>query len=97
MSGQKSAFRAARWNEPLITELSESGARGVVPPAVDAGIVAAVGDVAAKLPAGARRASVPDLPEVTQHRVLRENDTKALRSCQGCMPGKNSFHIRGRI
>ena len=56
MSGQRSAFRAARWNEPLITELSESGARGVVPPAVDAGIVAAVGDVAAKLPAGARRA-----------------------------------------
>ncbi len=71
MTGQRSEFRAARWNEPLITELSEAGARGIVPPAVDADIVAAVGDVATKVPTGARRASAPDLPEVTQHRVLR--------------------------
>jgi len=71
MSGRGSEFRAARWNEPLITELSETGARGIVPPAVDSEVADAVGDVAAKLPAGVRRASAPDLPEVTQHRALR--------------------------
>ncbi|HIM44945.1 MAG TPA: aminotransferase class V-fold PLP-dependent enzyme [Alphaproteobacteria bacterium] len=81
MSANGSGFHAARWNEALINELSEAGARGIVPPAVDAEIVAAVGDVAASLPEGARRAAPPDLPEVTQHRVLRH----FLRLSQMCM------------
>ena len=81
MSANGSGFHAARWNEALINELSETGARGIVPPAVDAEIVAAVGDVAASLPEGARRAAPPDLPEVTQHRVLRH----FLRLSQMCM------------
>ena len=81
MSANGSGFHAARWNEALINDLSETGARGIVPPAVDAEIAAAVGDVAAKLPEGARRASPPDLPEVTQHRVLRH----FLRLSQMCM------------
>ena len=57
MSATGSGFHAARWNEALINELSEAGARGIVPPAVDAEIAATVGDVAAKLPAGARHSS----------------------------------------
>ena len=81
MSTNKTGFQAARWNEALISELSEEGARGIVPPAVDAEIAAAVGDVAASLPPGARRAAPPDLPEVTQHRVLRH----FLRLSQMCM------------
>ena len=81
MSVKQTGFHAARWNEALISELSEDGARGIVPPAVDAEIAAAVGDVAASLPPGARRAAPPDLPEVTQHRVLRH----FLRLSQMCM------------
>ncbi len=81
MSANNTGFHAARWNEALISELSEEGARGIVPPAVDAEIAAAVGDVAASLPQGARRAAPPDLPEVTQHRVLRH----FLRLSQMCM------------
>ena len=71
MSGTRSDFQAARWNEDLIMELSEKGQRGIVPPAIDADIAAAVGDVAAALPASVRRTTPLDLPEVTQHRVLR--------------------------
>ena len=81
MSAAQDGFRAARWNEELIMELSEKGARGIMPPAIDAEIAAAVGDVAATLPKGARRAALPDLPEVTQHRVLRH----FLRLSQMCM------------
>ena len=57
MNANNTGFHAARWNEALISELSEEGARGIVPPAVDAEIAAAVGDVAASLPKGARRAA----------------------------------------
>ena len=64
-------FHAARWNEPLIDELGESGGRGLLPPAVDAEIASAVGDVAARLPEGAQRKAPPALPEIPQHRVLR--------------------------
>ncbi len=62
-------FHAARWNEPLIQELSEPGARGLIPPATDPEIAGL--DVASRLPAGVRRATPPDLPEVTQHRIVR--------------------------
>jgi len=65
------AFHAARWNEPLLMELSEPGARGIVPPAADPAIARAAGDVLARLPAGARRAAPPALPEVAQHRIVR--------------------------
>ena len=81
MSGKQSDFQAARWNEELIMELSETGARGIVPPAMDADIAAAVGDVVAALPAGARREKLPQLPEVPQHRVLRH----FMRLSQMCM------------
>ncbi len=71
MSATNGGFRAARWNEPLLNTLSEPGARGIVPPAIDREIADAVGDVAAALPDSVRRAAPPDLPELPQHRVLR--------------------------
>ncbi len=81
MSNQTSKFHAARWNEPLIMELSEIGARGIKPPAVDDEISNIVGDVVGNLPKGARRTGLPKLPEVSQHRVLRH----FLRLSQMCM------------
>ena len=57
-------FHQARWDEPIIFELSAPGARGVLPPATEPGITALVGDPAAALPPGVRRAAPPALPEL---------------------------------
>lgn len=62
-------FHAARWNEPLIQDLSEPGQRGLFPPALDPAF--AKEDALARLPRGVRRAAAPDLPEVAQHRIVR--------------------------
>ena len=64
-------FHQARWDEPIIFELSVPGARGILPPAVEPGIRAVVGEPAAALPAGVRRAEPPALPELSQVHVLR--------------------------
>ena len=45
-------YHQARWDEPMIFELSTPGVRGIIPPAPEAEVVAAVGDVAGRLPAG---------------------------------------------
>jgi glycine dehydrogenase subunit 2 len=67
-------FHQARWDEPIIFELSQPGARGVLPPDVEPGIRAAVGDPTAALPAGVRREDPPALPELAQVHVLRHYD-----------------------
>ncbi len=64
-------FHQARWDEPLIFELSQPGQRGVLPPAVDPGILAEVGNPAAALPDGLRRDQPPALPELSQVHVVR--------------------------
>ncbi|MGV8971001.1 MAG: aminomethyl-transferring glycine dehydrogenase subunit GcvPB [Rhodoglobus sp.] len=64
-------FHQARWDEPIIFELTNPGERGVLVSQVEPGIRDAVGDVLADLPAGMRRASPPALPEMAQMRVLR--------------------------
>lgn len=64
-------FHQARWDEPVIFELSQPGARGVLPPAVEPGIREAVGDPAAALPASVRRTTPPGLPELAQVHVVR--------------------------
>jgi len=64
-------FHQARWDEPIIFELSTPGARGVLPPATEPGITAAVGDPAAALPPGVRRSAPPPLPELSQLHVVR--------------------------
>lgn len=65
------AFHQARWDEPVILELSRQGERGVVVPASEPAIAAAVGPAEALLPPAMRRLVPPDLPEVSQPRVLR--------------------------
>ncbi len=39
-------FHQARWDEPMIYELSTPGVRGILPPEVEDEISASVGDVA---------------------------------------------------
>jgi glycine dehydrogenase subunit 2 len=64
-------FHQARWDEPVIFELSQPGARGVLPPVVEPEIREVVGDPVAALPAPVRRANPPALPELPQLHVVR--------------------------
>ncbi|MGC4153064.1 MAG: aminomethyl-transferring glycine dehydrogenase subunit GcvPB [Propionicimonas sp.] len=64
-------FHQARWDEPIIFELTTPGERGVLPSRVEPGVAEAVGDPVAGLPEGLRRGSVPKLPEMGQMRVLK--------------------------
>lgn len=64
-------FHQARWDEPVLLELSAEGERGVLVPRTDPGIERAVGDVASTLPEKVRRSAPPALPEISQNRVLR--------------------------
>ena len=64
-------FHQASWDEPVIFELSQPGARGVLVPQVEPGITQEVGDVAASLPETMRRRKHPALPEMSQVHVLR--------------------------
>ena len=67
-------FHQARWDEPIIFELSRPGQRGVLPPALEEGITFNIGDVLSSLPVGMRRIDPPKLPEVSQPQVLRHYD-----------------------
>ena len=64
-------FHQARWDEPILFELSQVGQRGILVPEVEAGIRAAVGDVLASVPEGMRRKEPPGLPELSQPQVVR--------------------------
>jgi glycine dehydrogenase subunit 2 len=64
-------FHQARWDEPILFELSRPGQRGILPPEVEPEMRAAVGDVLADLPHAMRRAQPPALPELAQPHVLR--------------------------
>jgi glycine dehydrogenase subunit 2 len=70
-------FHQARWDEPVIFELTQPGQRGVLVPEVEKGIRDEVGDVAdarhplAALPDTMRRPEPPRLPELSQPQVLR--------------------------
>lgn len=64
-------FHQARWDEPVIFELSVVGQRGVLPPEPEAAIVEAVGDPVIDLPESLRRGILPALPEMSQLHVLR--------------------------
>lgn len=64
-------FHQASWDEPVIFELSQPGARGLLLPEVEAGIAQEVGNMAVKLPESLRRKTPPALPETSQIHVLR--------------------------
>jgi glycine dehydrogenase subunit 2 len=64
-------FHQARWDEPIIFELSRAGQRGILVPPVEEEIRAQVGDAMADLPPFMRRKEPPALPELSQPQVLR--------------------------
>lgn len=64
-------YSAPRWNEPLIMEQSVAGERGIMVPLAEAEVKSAVGDPLQYIPAGLRRETAPDLPELSQHQALR--------------------------
>ncbi len=68
---KKFDFHAARWDEPFIMQLGTPGERGVLLPACEKPIMEATQDPADLLPASVLRSSLPDLPEVSQPRVVR--------------------------
>ncbi|QEK11838.1 glycine dehydrogenase subunit 2 [Crassaminicella thermophila] len=64
-------FHQAKWDEPIIFELSKRGERGVLVPQAEDEIVDLVGDGVSKIPASMVRKEAPKLPEISQPRVLR--------------------------
>ena len=64
-------FHQARWDEPIVFELSTPGERGIAITPVEPAVREAVGDVVADLPEGMRRPQPPALPEIAQMRVLK--------------------------
>ena len=64
-------YHQARWNEPILFELSRAGQRGILVPPLEKNIRDTAGDVLAALPAGLHRARPPQLPELSQNQVLR--------------------------
>lgn len=64
-------FHQAKWDEPIIFELSKKGERGVLVPMAGEEIERVVGDGISKLPESMRRKAAPNLPEMSQNRVLR--------------------------
>jgi glycine dehydrogenase subunit 2 len=64
-------FHQARWDEPIVFELSAPGERGVLVSRPEAGVRETVGDVVAGLPQTLRRPAPPALPEIAQMRVVR--------------------------
>lgn len=64
-------FHQARWDEPVIFELSRSGQRGILVPEVEEEMRARAGDVLADLPQAMYRKEPPALPELSQPQVVR--------------------------
>ncbi len=62
-------FHEARWEEPIIFELSSEGERGIIVPR-DEKIEKIVGDGISELPKSMVRKKLPNLPELSQKRVL---------------------------
>ncbi|RKY53204.1 MAG: glycine dehydrogenase subunit 2, partial [Candidatus Neomarinimicrobiota bacterium] len=74
-------FHQAKWDEPIIFELSTPGERGILVPEVEEEIETAVGDGISKLPSNMIRKDPPALPEISQMRVLKHY----LRLSQQCL------------
>ena len=64
-------FHQAKWDEPIIFELSRPGERGVLMPRVDPSIEEEVGDGLSSLPPDMVREEPPALPELGQMQVLK--------------------------
>lgn len=59
-------FHQAKWDEPIIFELSNKGERGILVPKVEKEIADAIGDGVSKIPESMKRETLPNLPEINQ-------------------------------
>ena len=64
-------YHAARWNEPIIHELSNKGERGIIPPLLEEEIAEKTDHASSYVPESIRRTDPPPLPELSQPQVLR--------------------------
>ncbi len=64
-------FHQAKWDEPIIFELSQKGERGILVPKAEEDVVGVVGDGVSGIPDHLKRKEHPNLPEISQPRVLR--------------------------
>lgn len=64
-------FHQAKWDEPVIYELSTPGERGILVPKASEEVKNEIGDGLSALPIGMKRKSRVNLPELSQSRVLR--------------------------
>jgi glycine dehydrogenase subunit 2 len=64
-------FHQAKWDEPVIFELSNPGERGILMPRAEEEIERCVGDGLSNLPSGMIRSDLPALPELGQMQVLK--------------------------
>ena len=64
-------FHQAKWDEPIIFELSREGQRGILVPEFESGPAAGTEDATTALPEHMRRKEPPNLPELSQPEVLR--------------------------
>lgn len=64
-------FHQAKWDEPIIFELSQKGEKGIVMPETEPEITDDIGDCLSWIPENMLRKSPPALPEMAQMRVLK--------------------------
>lgn len=74
-------FHQAKWDEEIIFELDTAGQCGVLTPQIEPEIEQLVGDGISTLPQNMKRVQPPELPEVSQMRVLKH----FLRLSQQCL------------
>ena len=74
-------FHQAKWDEPVIFELSNLGERGLKVPETEDSIAQETGEAMALIPEKMRRTKPPALPEISQMRVLKH----FLRISQHCL------------
>lgn len=70
-SNETRKFHQAKWDEPVIFELSSTGERGILVPRAEDQISAEVGDGTSAIPENMRRKTPPPLPELGQMQVLK--------------------------
>lgn len=71
MSTKESKFRQARWDEPLIFELSEQGRIGFTLPQIDDVVRKTIGSTDTLIPSTMRRQTPINLPQISEVQVTR--------------------------
>ena len=74
-------FHQAKWDEPIIFELTKKGERGLLISEAEKEIEESIGDGISALPDKMKRKKAPGLPEISQMRVLKHY----LRLSQQCL------------